>query len=291
MTGVKTLLAVVPDVEGGLPTLETACIIGRDLACHVRVLHVRPDPSSALPLMGEAMSGAMIDQMMATCEKEGTARAVRVRGIFDQLIARYDIPQTDEPPGPSEMSAAYIELIGQEDEAAVSYGRMADVVVIGRPQDGDDEPALQATLNAVLMETGRPVIVAPRQQVSNVLSAAVIAWNGSVEAVRAVAGAIPLLLKSSRVVIAVAGSAENLQVSASELQSYLAWHGIDAELRTLTVSGASDVGPSLLRTCDDVQASLLVMGAYTHSRLRQLIIGGVTRHVLDNAHLPVLLAH
>jgi len=135
MTGVKTLLAVVPDVEGGLPTLETACIIGRDLACHVRVLHVRPDPSSALPLMGEAMSGAMIDQMMATCEKEGTARAVRVRGIFDQLIARYDIPQTDEPPGPSEMSAAYIELIGQEDEAAVSYGRMADVVVIGRPQD------------------------------------------------------------------------------------------------------------------------------------------------------------
>jgi len=80
-------------------------------------------------------------------------------------------------------------------------------------------------------------------------------------------------------------------VTASELQSYLAWHGIDAELRTLTVSGASDVGPSLLRTCDDVQASLLVMGAYTHSRLRQLIIGGVTRHVLDNAHLPVLLAH
>lgn len=291
MTGVKTLLAVVPDVDGGLPTLETACVAGRDLTCHVRVLHVRPDPASALPLVGEAMSGAMIDQMMDTCEREGATRASQVRGLFEQLMTRYDIPTTDEPPGPAEMSAAYVEEIGQEDEAAVRYGRMADLVVVGRPSGGDDEPALQATLNAVLMESGRAVMVAPPQLVTSLSGPAVIAWNGSVEAVRAVTASLPLLLKASRVVVAVAEHGEEAAVSASDLRNYLAWHGIDAELRPQAAASAGDVGPALLRACDDMGATLLVMGAYTHSRLRQLIIGGVTRYVLDHAALPVLLAH
>jgi nucleotide-binding universal stress UspA family protein len=287
----KILLAVVPDAQGGLATLETALVASRDLGCHLRVLHVRPDPSNALPLVGEAMSGAMIDDMMKVCEAEGLKQANAARTLFDQVVARYDIPLVEEPPGPSGLSVSYIEDLGQEDEQVAFRGRMADLIVLGRPTDTADEAALQASLNAAVMESGRPVLVAPPQPIHGLDQTAVIAWNGSAEAARAVSAALPFLLRASKVMIAVAEQPEGSQTSASELENHLAWHGVEAQTHVLTPSGSGDVGPAILRLCAGENASLLVMGAYTHSRLRQLIMGGVTRHVIDHAPLPVLLSH
>lgn len=288
MSGIKTIMAMVSDTEAGLATMETAFLIGRDLACHVRVFHVRPDPASAVPLVGEAMSGAMVDEMMQVTEREGTERARKVREMFDQFCGRYAIPVTDEPPGPPEMSAAFLDEMGVEDELVARRGRMADLIVVGRPL-GDDEPALQATLNAALMESGRAVVVAPRQPVLAFGQSVAIAWNGSAEAARAVAAALPLLIRAKKVTILVAEE-EDGAAPAAELETHLAWHGVSADIRRVVPSGGA-VGAALLKACGDVSADLLVMGAYTHSRLRQLILGGVTRHVLDNAALPVLLSH
>ncbi|MFA7429458.1 MAG: universal stress protein [Rhodospirillaceae bacterium] len=288
MPGLKTILAVVPDTGNGLATMETAFVIGRDHACHVRVLHVRPDPASAVPLVGEAMSGAMVDEMMSVCERQGAERARDVRLMFDQVVARYNITVTDEPPGPPEMSVAYLEEQGAEDDKVALRGRMADLIVVGRPK-GDEEPALQATLNAALMDSGRPVLVAPRAPVHGIAKSCAIAWNGSVEAARAVAAALPFLLKAQTVTILVAEE-EAGTPSAEDLETHLAWHGVTAEIRRVTPSGSA-VGAALLKACGDVNGDLLVMGAYTHSRLRQLILGGVTRHVLDHAEMPVLLSH
>lgn len=287
MPGLKTILAVVPDTDSGLATMETAFVVGRDQSCHVRILHVRPDPASAVPLVGEAMSGAMVDEMMSVCERQGNERAADVRQMFDQFCGRYAIPVTDEPPGPPEMSVAFLEEVGAEDDKVALRGRMADLIVVGRPK-GDEEPALQATLNAALMDSGRPVMVAPRAPVSSLTKSCAIAWNGSAEAARAVAAALPFLIKSQRVTILVAEEEEGTP-SAQDLENHLAWHGVSAEIRRVVPSGA--VGAALLKAATDVEADLLVMGAYTHSRLRQLILGGVTRHILDHAQIPVLLSH
>ncbi|KJS39917.1 MAG: universal stress protein UspA [Rhodospirillaceae bacterium BRH_c57] len=288
MPGLKTILAVVPDTGTGLATMETALVVGRDHNCHVRVLHVRPDPASAVPLVGEAMSGAMVDEMMSVCERQGTERARDVRQMFDQVCGRYAIPVTDEPPGPPEMSVAFLEEQGVEDDKVALRGRMADLIVVGRPK-GDEEPALQATLNAALMDSGRPVLVAPRNPVTGIAKNCAIAWNGSAEAARAVAAALPFLIKARTVTILVADEEEGTP-SAQDLENHLAWHGVTAEIRRVVPSGSA-VGAALLKACNDVSADLLVMGAYTHSRLRQLILGGVTRHVLDHAEVPVLLSH
>jgi len=288
MTGLKIILAVIPDEETGLATMETAFLAGRDLQCHVRVFHARPDPANAVPLVGEAMSGAMVDEMMELAEKEGAENAKAVRELFDKFCGRYAIPVTDEPPGPPEMSAAFQEETGIEDELVAVTGRMADLIVVGRPR-GDDEPALQATLNAALMESGRPVLVAPREPIASLLDHVAIAWNGSAEAARAVTAALPFLLKAKQVTILVAEESEG-PASARELECHLAWHGVSAEIRHITPSGTA-VGPALLKVCGEIKTDMLVMGAYTHSRLRQLILGGVTRHVLDHATIPVLLSH
>lgn len=288
MPGLKTILAVVSDTDSGLPTMETAFVVGRDHSCHVRILHVRPDPSSAVPLVGEAMSGAMVEEMMTVCERQGAERAAEVRTMFDQFCGRYAIPVTDEPPGPPEMSVFFQEEQGGEDDKVALRGRMSDLIVVGRPK-GDAEPALQATLNAALLDSGRPVLVAPRVPITSIGKSVAIAWNGSAEAARAVAAAMPFLIKARTVTILVAEEEESTP-SAQDLENHLAWHGVTAEIRRVVPSGAA-VGAALLKAATDVQADLLVMGAYTHSRLRQLILGGVTRHVLDHAETPLLLSH
>lgn len=290
MMGLKTILAVISDTETGVPTLETAFLVGRDHACHVRVLHSRPDPASVVPMVGEAMSGMMVDEMMTACDRDGQERAAKVRELFEAVCNRYTIPVTDEPPGPPEMSAALVLELGLEDDVVLQRGRMSDLIVLGRPHS-QGEPAWQATLTAALMETARPVLVAPRAPIAALGSTCAIAWNGSLEATRAVFFALPFLLKAGRVVILTVEDVSGQ--AAAELDTYLAWHGITTEVRALPANGSSGavVGEALLDCCKGLEADLLVMGAYTHSRLRQLILGGVTRHVLDHAELPVLLSH
>ena len=118
-----------------------------------------------------------------------------------------------------------------------------------------------------------------------------IAWNGSAEAGRAVAVALPLLARAGSVtILSVAEDDRTRELPAGELSAYLAWHGITARSRTLP-GATSHAGEALMAECRDVGADLLVMGAYTHSRLRQLILGGVTRHVLHHAALACLMCH
>lgn len=288
MSALKTIMAVVGDTEPGLAAMETAFLVARQQHCHVRVYHVRPDPATAVPLVGEAMSGAMVDEMMSVCERQGAERAAKVRKMFDQFCGRYEIPVTDEPPGPPEMSAAYLEETGVEDDLVGVRGRLADLIVVGKPL-GSEEPALQATMNAALMESGRPVLVAPADPITKIGESVAVAWNGSAEAARAISAAIPLLQRAQKVTVLVIEE-ESKSPRAQELETHLAWHGVSAETRRVVASGGA-TGAAVLKGVADAGADLLVMGAYTHSRLRQLILGGVTRHVIDHAPIPVLLSH
>lgn len=291
MSGLKILQAVIPDARTGLATLETAFLLGRLQGSHVRVLHVRPDPATSIPLIGEAMSGALVDEVMRLTETQGKEREAEVTALFNQAVGRFDLPVTDEPPGPGSLSVSLQVVVGAEDDVAALQGRMSDLIVVGRPST-DEEPALQATLNAVLLDSGRPVLVAPPRPVNTLGTHVAIAWNGSPEAMRAIAAAQPLLLKAEKVTILVAEEGDSL-TSAADLETYLAWHGVSAAVQPVKAAGlgGAAIGSALLTSCGAIAADLLVMGAFTHSRLRQLILGGVTRHVLDHATLPVLFSH
>lgn len=288
MPGIKTILAVVGDAESGRVPMETAFVVARPLDAHVQVMHVRPDPAQSVPLVGEAMSGAMVDEMMQVAEREGKARAKAAHEMFDEYCGRYAIPVNVEPPGLPEMSAEYREENGAEDDVVATAGRVADLIVVGRGGT-ENEPSAMVTLHTALMDSGRPVLVAPPATPTVVGESIAIAWNGSAEAARAVTGAMALLVKAKTVTLLVAEQSGS-GASVQELVQHLAWHNVSCHVRHVHGEGAS-VGSVLLKTCEDVKADLLVMGAYTHSRLRQLFIGGVTRHVLEYAKLPVLLSH
>jgi nucleotide-binding universal stress UspA family protein len=117
-----------------------------------------------------------------------------------------------------------------------------------------------------------------------------LAWNGSVEASRAVGAAIPLLKMAETVKVLHVGEVPPGAPSADSLRAYFACHDVTADLVEVQArEGAT--GAALLEKTHDLNADLLVMGAYTRSRLRQMLLGGVTSYMLDNADLPVFMSH
>ncbi|MBI3445197.1 MAG: universal stress protein [Magnetospirillum sp.] len=291
MSAFKSILVPVGDAASAPAALDTALRLAGRYSSHVVGLHVRADPTTAVPLVGEGMSGAMVEEMIALAEGQGAQRAKDARAAFDQACARNGAPLADAP-GSSGLSAEWVDMVGREDDVVAWRGRVSDLVVFGHP-GGDAEVPAMITLNTALMACGRPLLLCPAEPAPLPGASVAIAWNGSAEAARAVGWAMPFLREAKSVTIltvAEAGHGGDIPTPAGELATYLAWNGVTATTTILQAS-ASHAGEELLRQAVKSGADLLVMGAYTHSRLRQLILGGVTRHVISHAPLHVLMCH
>jgi nucleotide-binding universal stress UspA family protein len=161
---------------------------------------------------------------------------------------------------------------------------------MGQPVGEVGRPSMMA-LHAAIFETARPVLMLPDQVPAKIGSTVVIAWNGTSEAARAVAGAMPFLESAGKVVALTIETEKSVnRIGADELTGYLRAHGVNVERVTLE-QGSKPVGETILDYCKSINADLLVTGAFTHSRLIQIILGGVTRHLIASAHLPVLMDH
>jgi len=172
--------------------------------------------------------------------------------------------------------------------------RYADLVVLGQAAAADDnEGSLLPDLpDYVLLNCGRPVLLVPRTgRFPTIGKRVMVAWNGSVEAAKAVTAALPLLRGAEQVTLAVLGnSADTLGESpGADIALYLARHGVNVEV--LRRPEAADPGKAILSLAADFNVDLLVMGAYGHSRFREMMLGGATRTILATATLPVLMAH
>ncbi|MGH6959029.1 MAG: universal stress protein, partial [Dongiaceae bacterium] len=270
------ILAVADGGNGTLATLETTVAVARRFGASVDVLHVSADIDTLVPVIGEGMSGAMVEQLMNAMTQSVAARAARAREAYRKACASSDVP------------TVWREVSGRETEIVAVAGRLTDVIVIGRP-DGDGETPLAATLDAALFDTGRPVLVAPNATPAAIGSHLVLAWNGTVQAARGVAASMPFLQRAERVTVVTVGKAER-DASAGDLLVYLGRHDVRATHETVEPEHLS-IGKTLLKHAGRLQADMLVMGAYGHSRLREMILGGATRDVLAHATLPLLMAH
>ena len=171
-----------------------------------------------------------------------------------------------------------------------NYGRVFDVIVMNRP-DENSTGLYSRAVESGLFESGRPILLSPPSPPRQIATNVLIAWNCSTEQARATALAMPLLHKADRVtVLTVAGGTGVPGPSAEQLIRYLQRNGIVAEPMQVELDGRN-TGEAILATAQSLGCDLLVKGAYTQSRLRQMIFGGATQHVLANAALPVLLAN
>ncbi len=172
----------------------------------------------------------------------------------------------------------------------MTRARVADLIIMKRPDSGTGAN-YEELLSLLLREAGHPLLVAPPDVVKLEFGRLAVAWNGSAEAARAVSASMDLLAAAERVDLLTAESERTLGSVVDPMVRYLGSHGIEARPHAVTRHGLGSVGDAILEKCRELNTDLLVMGAYTHNRFRELIFGGVTRDVLRDADLPVLMAH
>lgn len=183
---------------------------------------------------------------------------------------------------------------GERAQSVIDNGRLSDLVMLAGGQDDDGWPAAESA-GRIMLECGRPVLLLPAAPIAeDTGSRVLVAWNGRREAVRAVHDALPLLESAEWVKIVMVnpdtGSPDYGDLPGSELCRHLARHDVKAEAQEVRARGKSD-GAALLDLAEEESADLIVMGAYGHARWRELVIGGVTDHVLRHAKLAVFLSH
>jgi nucleotide-binding universal stress UspA family protein len=212
--------------------------------------------------------------------RENFARACATNGI--PLIARNEQPDT--------LPAAYWrEDEGSQVAIAVARAPAFDLLVAA---SAAVMQSLKVIAEQSLLQTRRPVLLAPSRLTSDLSQTAMIAWDESPQCWHAVSAAIPFLkLAKSVEIVGADRYADQRSDSQAEVLAYLRCHGIAASARVVAPDLRS-IGDTLLAAAGESEVGLLVMGAYSHSRLRELLLGGVTRHILQNsAARPVLLAH
>ena len=285
----KTILAPMSGAESAEATLVNALHVGRHLGAHVEAFHVSLDSRDSVAYLAEGMTSNMVQDIMSAVEKEGEERRERAHEKFIVLCQAAGTPITDGFSGAG-YSASFATVVGREDDLLAVRGRLSDLIVVAR-SDGKGDTQ-RATLEIALLETGRPVLLAPPNGARSFGKSVSIAWNGSVEVVRAIgAGAgLHFLGAADKVVIMVVPEVFQSTDRVDDLVNYLACHDIKAEVAQMGGSARS-IGHALLEKSKEVGADMMVMGAYTHSRLRHMMVGGPTSVVLKNAEIPVLMAH
>ncbi len=285
---IRKILLPLANTRAGEAALATALIIAEPWRAHVAALHVRVDSRDVAPLAGDGLSGAMIEDMMSASEKESTERTRTVRALFDACVAERRTALEPAHPDAAEVSASFTSVVGREDEIIAQRSRLCDLVVVPHGEADEDISASEA-LHAVLFDSRRPVVIAPPVPPATVARRCCVAWNGTAEASRAVTAMLPLLRRAEAVQVLHSDEYQRPGPRIGELLAYLELHGIKAGTTVFPLIERS-VGAGILTAARAFHADLLGMGAYSKSRLLQMIAGGNTRYVLEHADLPLLLS-
>ena len=288
----KHVLVPLFGLDSDRSALDAAMALARVHHAHVQALHAVADPLKTTPLMVDV--GVAIAEVVAAAERHAEARAAQAKTAFDGWARASNVALTDQPGGTSGASAEFRAEKGQESELLARFGRLTDLIIMARPKSEQALDLVAVAVEDALFSAGRPVLLIPSDCSPQHLEAmikgpAIISWNGSIEAIRSISAARPLLQHRPRVrVINVQDGHAGVQ-SAADLVHYLAWQGIAASVGETTETGS--IAERLLTAARDAEAGILVMGAYTHSRLKHLVLGGVTSHMIDAANLPIFMTH
>ena len=278
----KTILVPTQNIAAMQSTLETATLLARCTGAYIEGFPLR----FGIPefVAAELATSFPLDSYHSKNEEEAAA----AHRLFETFMQQRGIP----PAGSATNRPCFGWLAtAPEGEGFVgSHGRAFDVTVVSRP-DLETTGPLNRVIEAALFESGRPVLLTPPDAPKQIATNIMIHWNGSTEQARVNAFAMPLLRLAKRVtVLTVIGGQEVPGPSVDQILRQLKYNDIVAEPVTVKLEGRSTgeavLGAARARDCD-----LLIKGAFTRNRLRQMIFGGATSYIMEHADLPVLMAH
>jgi nucleotide-binding universal stress UspA family protein len=275
----KTILIPTEDHDAMPAVFEAARLIARSFDSYMEGFAVRPAIGTYVtvePVSSLAISGAF---------EEDTAR--QALELFEAFMQKHNVPRALAEP--AVYSCGWPRAEAADDAFLGSYGRVFDLIVLGRPGRDAANPRM-APLEAALFESGRPVLVVPPTAPKSVGRNILVAWNGSTEQAHTNIFALPLLRMADKVTVLTVEGGTTPGPTGEQAAQHLRRNGIKAAALTVA-PGTRTTGEVTLDQAGALGCDLLVKSAYTQSRLRQMIFGGATRHVLANATLPVLMAH
>jgi nucleotide-binding universal stress UspA family protein len=295
---IKSILVPVPDGNSA-PALHAALIVAETFHAHVEGLHVPRFAPSSSPrdrhFAFSASGGVATDEAVAGIREAISHAEVRMertakeaRELFERTIAKRDIPLREDAGASDAPSASWRAINGDEAQIVANYGGGFDLIVVGHPGDGSGYLS-DDTVQAALLATGTAVLVAPPVAPETIGQRILVGWNRSIQSGRAVSAAIPFLRRAEKVVVFSVTTGAKQGPATADVARWLAWHGVVATV-TEVPPDYRRVGEVLLTEVQEKKIDLLVMGAYSHHRIRELILGGVTRDVLPAAEIPVLMA-
>ena len=263
-----------------------AAALARRFTAHVVVTHCSPRGEDLMPY-GVPIPRAMKNLLLKQTKEIAAQVEDGLHAEVEALAKQFKVKMTDKPDG-KVATASWVEEEGRQVDVIKHYGRLADIICVAKP---DVDRNLGAnTLKTALFHTGTPVMMCPHAETppKTLGDKITIAWNGSIEATRAVSLTMGIIAQASEITILSSGN-ELHGATAEDLQTYLAERGITAKVERFVAK--KKIGQELLERSKAAGADTLIMGAYSDSHERETIFGGNTQYVVDHSTMPVILVH
>lgn len=268
----RKILVPLAGVDSDSAAIDAALLLGRESEAHVEALYAKT-------ARGDQSVGDAI-------ERAGFMEASRVRALFLDRCKSHGIEELSDKTT-NILSADFLALQGIEADLIAEHGRLSDLIVFSHP-NSTDLPWPNISVRTALRETARPVLLIP-EKVTRFGKRNVIAWNGSLEAIRAIAFAIPILLRGASTLVVTIGN-HSVQPSGEKVVEYLKWHGINAESMVVAAERLSE-SSTLLAASLSSEADLIILGAYTRHRTGRPAFGSMTVEMIKQNKIPVFMAH
>lgn len=279
--GLNDILVHVDGTDAAKRRMDFAVALAKEHGAHL--VGIAFAPTALLPLYGADVGFADMTEVLAGVKAQGEAALgeLKTRAAAGGVSAEARLMQgmSEEFPGDFACEARHV-----------------DIAIVGQPRDGDPLLGQYALVERCLFASGRPVMIVPAAPAKLRLDGTIVAaWDGSAQAARAFNDALAFLKAARRVVLLIAGQAEPEESGEAEpdrMIAHLKRHGVEVEaMRVKLGEGDGDIGRLLLGQAKALDADMIVMGAFHHSRVRQFILGGVTLTMLEEATIPLFMAH
>lgn len=273
---IKNILVSYNGTDGAARAVRLGATLARRYDAHLTGVFVHAMPHAHLQ-MEAYLTQAAIDIMREKMRDTET----KYEAQFNEIVNEEELS----------VRSSFISVQGFPRDVLSCMGRTHDLTVIAQP-DPKDRPFVEISPDDIAMRSGRPVLIAPRGfDMFEPSSGAVLAWDGERAAARALADAMPLLEDKQKLTVLHVGKEQDVRQPGQDIMEHLSRHDLDVSLDVQPGGGGVSTSDIILNTCAETDAGLLVMGAYEHSRFSEMILGGVTRDVVAQSHIPVLMSH
>lgn len=284
---IRNILVPLSNPQLDTYAMEAAVNVARQLFAHIEVMFIRDTNADGFGFISSRLGTGLYQEVLEKLQAEIEEQDEVARLSFQDFIARSEIPISGEPNSEPVATASWQSVSGTPAELVTRVGGAFDLIVLSHPTLRSTG-AQHELLEAAIFNSARPVLLASKSPRSPMYKSVLLAWNRGIQSNRALTSSMTFLAQAENVIILMVTTGAKHGPEPEDIAANLAWHGISADVRRIRPNSRS-VDEIILDEAHGIGADLLVMGAYSQSRMRERILGGVTRAMLSRADLPVLM--